>query len=106
MQGNYNRIRIWGAAKFLFNSEDTKNIRLKWLAVCINLDFTAGSTQLFLNGGEMLGIQDKNISLPADAATAPLIVRIGKLYTDNTPLIGKIVDINMFDRYSIVQNIV
>ena len=28
----------------------------------------------------------------------PLIIRIGKYYVDKTPLIGKIVDINVWDR--------
>ena len=101
-QGNSNRILIWRSAEFLFNSSDTKNIRLKWLALCINLDFSSGNTQLFLNGQEMPGRKLGNTSLPVEAATTPLIVRIGKLYTDSTPLIGKIVDINMFDRYLVV----
>ena len=57
---------------------------------------------MFLNGQEMLGRKLGNTSLPGEAATTPLIVRIGKLYTDSTPLIGKIVDINMFDRYLVV----
>ena len=38
------------------------------------------------------------MELPAGWETAPLVVRLGRYYFDDTPLIGKIVDFNMWDR--------
>ena len=35
----------------------------------------------------------------------PLIVRIGHNYLDKTPLIGQIVDINMWDRWETINDI-
>ena len=96
--GEPDRLKIWYRTNFRFNSTETKNIRLKWLAACINFDFISGKVDFFLNGKQMEGKQTRNATLPSDAGGKPLIVRIGKLYTDGTPLIGKIVDINMWDR--------
>ena len=42
--------------------------------------------------------QRKPMALPPDSARAPLVVRLGRYYFDDTPLIGKIVDFNMWDR--------
>ena len=104
-QGEPDGIYISGKASFKFNSTHTKNIRLKWLAVCINFDYTTGSISLFLNGAKLEGNQRKNISLSEDAEQKALIVRIGKYDDDGTPLIGKIVDINIWDRWEKDGNI-
>ena len=98
-QGEPDGIYISGKTSFKFNSTHTKNIRLKWLAVCISFDYTTGSTALFLNGKKLEGNQKQNISLPEDFEQKALIVRIGKYDDDGTPLIGKIVDINIWDRW-------
>ena len=98
MQGNPDKIKVNLKVDFKFNGTDTKNIRLKWLAVCMNFDFTSGAIDLFLNGKKLDGRQRQNATLPKDAENLPMIVRIGKFYADETPLIGKIVDINMWDR--------
>ena len=42
--------------------------------------------------------QRKPMALPPDSARAPLVVRLGRYYFDDTPLIGKIYDFNMWDR--------
>ena len=38
------------------------------------------------------------MELPPDWETSPMVVRLGRYYFDDTPLIGKIVDFNMWDR--------
>ena len=93
-------------ADFQFNGTDTKNIRLKWLAICINVDHASGKAEFFMNGARMEGKQRKNITRPLDYQQKPLVVRIGKYYIDGTPLIGKVVDINIWDRYKRTKNII
>ena len=34
---------------------------------------------------------------PSNSSSLPLVVRLGRYYYDNTPLLGKIVDFNMWD---------
>ena len=71
---------------------------MKWLAVCLNFDYDKGSVDLFLNGNKADRIQKNEIKLPKDSDQKSFIVRIGKFFVDGTPLIGKIVDINIWDR--------
>ena len=54
--------------------------------------------QLYLNGFPLPATQRKPMALPKDADTVPMIVRLGRYYFDDTPLIGKIFDFNMWDR--------
>ena len=54
--------------------------------------------ELFLNGEPLWPKQRKPMVLPSDWEGSPLIVRLGRYYFDDTPLIGKIVDFNMWDR--------
>ena len=84
---------------FMFNGTSTKNIRLKWVAVCLNLDYDNNTIQLFFNGEKSPQIDKKPLTLPGDHQDKPLIIRMGRYYYDDTPLIGKIVDINIWDRW-------
>ena len=54
--------------------------------------------ELFLNGEPLWPKQRKPMELPPDWETSPMVVRLGRYYFDDTPLIGKIVDFNMWDR--------
>ena len=83
----------------MFNGTSTKNIRLKWVAVCLNLDYDNSTVQLFINGERSPQIDKKPLTLPGDHQDKPLIIRMGRYYYDDTPLIGKIVDINIWDRW-------
>ena len=85
-------------SNFKFNSSETKNLHLKWLGVFFNFDYVTGSVELFLNGNKAEESRNKKIIFPKDAGQKPLILRIGKYFLDGTPLIGKIVDINIWDR--------
>ena len=38
------------------------------------------------------------MALPANSSSVPLVVRLGRYYYDETPLLGKILDFNMWDR--------
>ena len=53
---------------------------------------------LFLNGEKLLQKSRKAMALPANSSSVPLVVRLGRYYFDETPLLGKIVDFNMWDR--------
>ena len=96
--GKPDMIRLWGAADFKFNGTFVKNIRLKWLAICFNFNYVNGTVDMFLNGKKSQQKFRRSIVLPEDSDEKPLIVRFGRYFYDNTPLIGKVVDINMWDR--------
>ena len=53
---------------------------------------------MFLNGEKLPQKSRKAMALPADSSTLPLVVRLGRYYYDDTPLLGKILDFNMWDR--------
>ena len=92
-------LRLYGKSDFIFNGTMAKNIRLKWLAICLNFDYVNGTVEMFLNGKKSQQKIRKPIVLPKDSEGAlPLIIRFGQYFYDNTPLIGKVVDINVWDR--------
>ena len=88
---------MYGHYDFNFDGVTT-NIRLKWLSICFNIDYNNGTMELYLNGQPLPATQRKPMALPPDADTAPMIVRLGRYYFDDTPLIGKIYDFNLWDR--------
>ena len=96
--GKPDKLRLLSKSDFLFNGTLAKNIRLKWMAICLNFNYEEGKVDLFLNGEKMPQIVKKPISLPDSSDNERLIVRMGRYYYDGTPLIGKIVDINIWDR--------
>ena len=91
-------VRIYGHTDFIFDSTSTKNIRLKWMAICYSIDYDNGTMEMFLNGEKLPQKSRKALALPENADSLPLVVRLGRYYYDNTPLLGKIVDFNMWDR--------
>ena len=55
--------------------------------------------ELFLNGEPLLPKKTyKPMELPEDWQVTPMIVRLGSYFFDDTPLIGRIVDFNLWDR--------
>ena len=92
-------LRLYKRSDFKFNGTLAKNIRLKWIAICLNFNYVNGTVEMFLNGEKNQQIIKKPIVLPEESNENPLIVRFGKYFYDNTPLIGKVVDINIWDRY-------
>ena len=91
-------LRIYGHTDFIFNSTSTKNIRLKWMAICYAIDYDNGTMEMFLNGEKLPQKSRKAMALPENSDSLPLVVRLGRYYYDNTPLLGKIIDFNMWDR--------
>ena len=106
-----------GGYDFPFLGAVSSNIRLKWLSICLNIDYEAGTMELYLNGEKREGRQRANmtvdtIRIPAFSHTIfmttfpqmpsgssnPLIVRLGRHHFDDTPLIGRMFDFNMWDR--------
>ena len=91
-------LRLYGKSDFIFNGTLAKNIRLKWLAICLNFDYVNGTVEMFLNGAKIKQKIKKPIVLPNNSEKQPLIIRFGWYYYDSTPLIGQVVDINIWDR--------
>ena len=91
-------LRILWKSDFLSNGTSAKNIRLKWLSICLNFNYLNGTVGMYLNGEETTQRIKKPITLPENHEDVPLIIRFGHYYYDDTPLIGTIVDINMWDR--------
>ena len=79
----------------------TYNIRSKWTSFCFAIDFPGDQWELFINGNPF-GYQVSKLrrldGRMSNATKLPMIVRIGIYYFDNKPLIGKIIDINFWDR--------
>ena len=69
------------------------------MAICLNFDYEAGTLEMFLNGEKQNQKIVRPLVLPEDSTDKPLIIRFGRYYYDDTPLIGMIVDINIWDRY-------
>ena len=96
--------RFFGRHDFTFNATETSNIRQKWLSICFNINFIEGSIELFLNGNPLLQKETNNskqwlkLGLPPDWQITPMIVRLGRYFFDGSPMIGKIVDFNLWER--------
>ena len=77
------------------------NLRSKWTSMCTSLDFPADNWQLFVNGQEIPG-QSSNLrpltGKMSDAKDFPMVVRLAHYFFDDKPIIGKIVDFNLWDR--------
>ena len=56
--------RIYGHTDFIFDSTSTKNIRLKWMAICYSIDYDNGTMQMFLNGEKLPQKSRKDMALP------------------------------------------
>ena len=55
--------------------------------------------EVFLNGEPLIpGKNNKLTELPPDWQITPMIVMLGSYFFDDTPLIGRIVDFNLWDR--------
>ena len=68
------------------------------MAICLNFDYDTGLLEMFRNGEKSPQKVSRPLVLPEGSAEQPLIIRFGRYYYDDTPLIGKIVDINIWDR--------
>ena len=60
---------------FVFNGTFAKNIRLKWMAMCLNLDYDNQTVELYLNGEKSIQTVKKPITLPVDYEDKPLVIR-------------------------------
>ena len=80
---------------------DSRNFRRKWVSQCIAIDFVNNKTEAYLDGRRI----DFNRFIRAtngkmsEAKDLAMVVTLGHYYFDNKPLIGKIVDVNIWSRY-------
>ena len=68
------------------------------MAICYSIDYDNGTMSMFLNGEKLPQKSRKAMALPANSSSLPLVVRLGRYYYDDTPLLGKILDFNLWDR--------
>ena len=74
--------------------EDSGNLLQKWSSICLNIDYENSLVQSWING-EDLGSDNRTLIYPN---TNSMTVRLGKYFIDDTALIGKILDFNMWNR--------
>ena len=74
--------------------EESGNLLQKWSSICLNIDYENSLVQSWING-EDLGYDNRTLIYPN---TNSMTVRLGKYFIDDTALIGKILDFNMWNR--------
>ena len=88
---------------FIFNTKKEENVQLNWLSICFSISFENDTVILLLNGEKLESSNHpKRKSLIEESGrtdSSRLTVELGSYYFDDTMLIGKIVDLNMWDRY-------
>ena len=84
----------------MFNTKKQENVQLNWLSICFSVSFENESVILLLNGEKLQSTPSRKslIEVSGRNDSSSLIVEVGSYYFDNTMLIGKIVDVNMWDR--------
>jgi hypothetical protein len=75
-------------------------IQGRWTSFCFSLDFEGDSINMYVDGRPMIReIYINPLSaLLSNNTELPMVVRIGHYYFDNKPLIGRLIDINMWSR--------
>ena len=73
----------------------------RWTSICIAMDFVSDNTLYYAEGkpfsGKFSFIRPLSAFL-SNNTDLPMVVRIGHYYFDNKPMIGRMVDINMWSR--------
>ena len=74
-----------------------------WNSVCISINFKDDEWMLAINGDTNKTFL-KNYNRPlvgkfSENSSTPMVMRLGHYYFDNKPIIGKIVDFHMWDRW-------
>ena len=95
-----NRVTVDGISGHYFNPKRYSLIS-KWTGFCVALDFHNNTWDMRINGKENTG--KKTWARPTDGFMSnntdlPMVIRIGHYYFDNKPIIGRIVDINIWSR--------
>ena len=76
------------------NRDKSGSLLQKWSSICLNIDYENSVVQSWIDG-EDLGFDNRTLTY---SNTTSMIVRLGKYWADGGPLIGKILDFNMWDR--------
>ena len=86
---------------FSFYHPSPVNPISKWISLCIAIDFKHDDRVMYLDGknrngrGRVLRLMNGKLS---NATALPMVVRLGHYFFDNKPLIGKLVDVNIWSR--------
>ena len=89
--------RFWKNYDFYYpNTTDSTNIRLKWISICFNINYVNGTMEVAMNGEILRAKRKKAITWNNETNFRNL--HIGRYFGYSVPIIGKIADINMWDR--------
>ena len=94
-------LKLYGNGGGEFNFRDkseTTNVRLKWISICFNIDYENGTADISLNGEILKATKPMKMVRPDDHESNDVIVHLGRRFGKNEPLIGKMVNFNMWDR--------
>ena len=94
-------LKLYGNGGGEFNFRDiseTTNVRLKWISICFNIDYKNGTADISLNGEILKATNPMKMVRPDDHEANDVIVHLGRRFGKESPLIGKIVNFNMWDR--------
>ena len=96
----FDNFRYYGKYEFYYKDRtDTTNIRLKWMSICLSINYENGTMEAAMNG-KMLTPIKKSMSLewPSQYNESYVNVHMGRYFGDNVPIIGRMADINIWDR--------
>ena len=95
-------LRFLRIEDFMFNTKKQENVQLNWLSICFSVSFENDTVILLLNGEKLQSTNHPSrkslIEVSGRNDSSSMIVEVGSYYFDDTMLIGKIVDVNMWDR--------
>ena len=90
-----------GSGRFLETGGDVKTQGV-WTSICLALDFANDTTAYYANGkafeGKISSAKPLRVWM-SNNTDLPMLVRIGHYYFDNKPMIGRIIDMNMWSRW-------
>ena len=79
------------------------NLNLKWTSICVAVDLDADDLKVAINGDLNATTRKEDDRTLREKFTGdsslPMTVRVGHYYFDNKPMIGKIMDFHMWNRY-------
>ena len=91
--------------KYFLEDNAPANFLGRWTSFCIAMDFVSDTTMYYTGGKEFQGSYralGKLSALLSNRTDLPMVVRLGHYYFDNKPMIGRMVDIHMWSRSTLV----
>ncbi|XP_023345432.1 uncharacterized protein LOC111714532, partial [Eurytemora carolleeae] len=103
---NSPRIGLDGIATFYMQGYPV--LERKWLHLCASIDIEKDEVILYLNGKSDFKSQTPTKSIKSKISKnteVPMVIRLGHYYFDTKPLIGKLAEVNVWDRILSVEEL-